>query len=72
MTKVHYAPDGRTFISVGFDNRVRIWENIAESIGRCGWHGPQVKEEIETCGSVTAAVWTNKDQFAAGFVRHMF
>lgn len=68
VTKVQYAPDGHTFISVGFDNRVRIWENISKSTGEFGWHGAQVKKEITTDCHVTAADWTHEDQFAAGFV----
>jgi WD40 repeat protein len=68
VTKVQYAPDGRTFLSVGFDNSVRVWENIATSAGESGWHGAQVKQEIKTSGPVTAADWKHEDQFAAGFV----
>ena len=67
VTKVAYAPDGDSFISVGFDNTVRIWENAARSNEQDQWRGAKVTEEIRTDGPVTAAAWTHPEQFAAGF-----
>lgn len=67
VTKVAYAPDGDSFISVGFDNAVRIWENATKPDEQDQWRGARVTEEIRTDGQVMAAAWTHPEQFAAGF-----
>lgn len=73
VTKVVYSPDGRSFLSVGFDNVVRLWENSTNSADPAWmskWRGAQVKKEIKGERHNGAAAWTYEDQFAAGFVYH--